>query len=223
MGETAEGEGLDLRWLQDGLVILDGRYRRSGSAYVFLASRPPGPWHAHGTTPRRLLTVIGGRPVRVLIHKPRWKHARTGVTMHSRPRDEVWGSSACTLVLMLTLWAWLSSPSGLHRVRSPLHDVTSSRTVQRWFRRALALAPATEHAFRFEAIEISEPRPLESLFDSGLSPPALSRWRSPSSVQRLHRAFAYIIHGSRVFQRCAARLLAGARGRWIGPESQFVV
>jgi len=218
-----------LPWARDSLFAVGGAYRPRPNGDLLFAGTRPGPdWHAHGYTPRRLALLKDGHLVRRRLWKPRWRHRETGETRHSRPPDDVASVRACTLVVVLKLWAWVSSAHGLLRRREALASLQAfgaARTVQRWMRRALPLAERTEHAFRFVLVEKSEPRPLESLFDGGLSPPvALSRsWRRPAAVSTLSRALASLLVGASRLHVPAARLLAGARGSWTGPDDHFVI
>ena len=109
-------------WIRDSLYALEaGAYRRRhDGSYLYRGERPDPGWHAYGTTPRRLLCLSQGEIVVVRLLKPRWKHVETGVTCHSRPPDEMVGARACSLVVVLVLWSWLSSPVGLLRHRAVL-------------------------------------------------------------------------------------------------------
>jgi hypothetical protein len=162
------------------------------------------------------------------LRKARWKHAETGATCHSRPPDDAASVRSCTLVVVLKLWAWVSSPHGLwrHRAALPsLDPVVSSRTLQRWMRRALELAATTEQACRFAVLESYEPRPGESLLPEGRGPPdaVFHRWPRPAAATTLYRALAIILRGAAKLLVPTARLLAVARRRWTGPSPRFVV
>lgn len=206
----------------DGLVFVDGGYEQVGDrVFRWRGSRPGAGWHAHGWTRKRLLTWRRGRLVRIVVFKRRWKHSDLLVTCHSRPPDDVPGVAGCTLVLTLALWSWLTSPSGLVRTACPLLGRLASRSVQRWMAQAQRLAAHTEQALRAICLEFdqSEPRPAMRPYASGLSPPA-KRWRAPAAAGQLHRALAYLFRQG--LHTTGARLLAGARGRWTGPDQTFI-
>ena len=127
------------------MTSLTGTFRgRCDGAVVFVAPRPGPEWHAHGTTPRRLTTIVGAELRRIVLLKPRWRHRETGETCHSRPPDDVAAVRACTLVVVLKLWSWNSSAEGVHRRREvlpALDEIAVPRTVQRWMRRPTPAIP----------------------------------------------------------------------------------
>ena len=217
----------DPKWVSDSLFVASGVYRRcADGSFYYRGKRPAPAWHAHGTTPRQLAALRGGEAGRIRIHKQRWLHRDTGETCHSRPPDDVFAVRACTLVVVLKLWAWLSSGDGVLRCEPVLPDldlVGSPRTVQRWLARALSLAADTEHALLHTLIDKSEPRPVESLMPGGRSPPRLSRWRAPAAVRLLSGSLATLLLGASRLQTPTARLLAGARRRWTGPAGRFLL
>lgn len=215
-------------WIRDSLFTQSGAFRRHHDGSVVYTAERPGPeWHAHGFTARRLAVLVGGR-LRVLrLLKPRWRHRETGETCHSRPPSDVASVRFCTLIVVLKLWSWVASPVGVHRRREvlpALDAVAVPRTVQRWMRRALPLAAATEHAIRFHVQEKSEPRP-ESLIPRGRAPPELvrRRWQDRTAVSTLYCGLCTLLRGARRLRVPTSRLLAGARGRWTGPTQRFVV
>jgi hypothetical protein len=126
--------------------------------------------------------------------------------------------SVCVLVYVLALFGWLSSPRGAHAHEPLILDADdvqapSARTMQRWLRRALPSALETQQAYRLAVIERCEPRPVESLFSGGLSPPVGIRrsWRDPPLVASLWRAFALTLGAALKLDLPAALLLAEAR------------
>jgi hypothetical protein len=216
-------------WALDSLLVFVGAYRpRVDGSFLYVGERPGERWHAHGTTARWMWILRGGRVCRVLLRKQRWKDREAGGTVHNRPPDDVEGLRVCTLLLTLKLWSWIGRPEGLRRRREVfdgLPRVGSSRTLQRWLRWACPLALRTQQAIRAEILERSEPRPLESLFPGGLSPPwpEKKRWSDPAGVRMLRGALLLLLGGAGRLQVPAARLLAGARGRWTGQQGRFVI
>jgi hypothetical protein len=215
-------------WIRDSLLVFSGAFRRRpDGSFVYLAERPGPEWHAHGFTPRQLHVLVAGVLRIVLLLKPRWRHRETGETCHSRPPDDVACIRSCTLIVVLKLWSWVGSAEGVHLRRELLPDldaVAVPRTVQRWLRRALPLAAATEHAIRFHVTEKSEPRP-ESLIPRGRAPPELvrRRWQDRSAVSTLYSGLCTLLRGAAKLRIPTSRLLAGARGRWTGPTERFLI
>ena len=101
----------------------------------------------------------------------------------------------------------------------------SRRTIQRWLRRALVLAPQTLQGIRRAVIERCEPRPVEQLFPRGVSPPERLRrryWRAPASVSTLWQALAFFVGGVVALEISPPVLLAEARGRQMDAD-QFLI
>jgi len=207
------------RWLaviSSGLSCVSTLYRREADGRrVFRGVRPGPDWEGHGTFPRKLFTLDGGRLVRVTVHKQRWRRRGTNETCHSRPPDDLASVWFCSLIVATSLWGWLSSDMGLHRhepLLDALEESPSPRTVQRWLRRALPHADETATAFRRAVIERSEPRPMESHVGGGLSPPH-RRWGSSSAVWPLHSGLSLLFEGAAALGVHVSLLLAEARGR----------
>ena len=222
--ETVCVQALIFRGLvTSALFISSGLFiKRPDGSYLFTGSRPgTGHWHGHGYFARSIWVLRDGRPVRVKLRKHRWRRVGTTSTCHSRPPEEALSLAACSTIVLLLLWTWLDSPHGLdHKDRREVIDGVercgSRRTIQRWLRRLLPHAMAIQQAFRRAVIERCEPRPVESLFKGGLSPPkALGRrrWKDPSVVECLWRALAILFIGALVLDVPVACLLAEARGR----------
>lgn len=193
--------------------------RRSGRLF-YGGARPGAGWHAHGTFRRWLRILAAGVLRKVEVEKQRWLHAATGRTCHSRPPDDLPWLHFCALVVALKLWGWLDGGRGLDNAPEVIPDLygkVSSRTQQRWLGRALPYAMEIQQAIRLAVIERSEPRPVETLFPGGLSPPVhLTRrsWRDPPAVEKLWRALAFLVGGALGLSVPVAVLLAEARGRW---------
>lgn len=176
--------------------------------------------HAHGSFPRRMWVLDRGHLRRVRLHKARWLDPVTGRTCHSRPPDDLPRLHTCLLVVALKLWSWLDGGRGVQHPREvigALEDRPVPRTVQRWLARAQPYAMEIQQAVRLAIIERSEPRPVETLFPGGLSPPGhvvRRPWRDPPALDKLWRALAMLLGGALGLCIPAAVLLAEARGRW---------
>ena len=216
-------------WVRDSLFALVGIYAPLGNGrYVYYGERPGAGWHGHGYCEKTLTMLVGGAPVKVRLLKHRWRLTGTNETVHSRPPDDPALLRFCTLIVFLRVWAWVSSPVGFHR-RREIHEglesgCGSDRTVQRWAARAMSEALEIQQAVRLSIIEESEPRPVESLFEGGLSPPDAvmkRRWHYPADVETLWRAYAMLLVACGKLARHASCLLAGARRRWPTTKAPF--
>jgi len=212
--------------ISSSLFLASHLYRRRADGdFQYDGDRPAEGWHGHGYFPKWLWVLAHGRLRRVRIWKHRWRLRHDGATRHSRPPDDLAGLGFCTLVVALKLWAWLDGDRGVHQSRQALGDLETRgdpRSVQRWLRRLLPHAMAIQQAVRLAVIERCEPRPVEQLFPSGLSPPDhLSRrpWRDPSGTNQLWRALALLLGGAIELSVPTTVLLAEARGRCGTPES----
>ena len=172
--------------------------------------------------------LMSGKPVTICVFKHRWKHKVTGKTCHSRPPDDPALVRFCTLIVMLRVYAVVSSELGFCNRAEAYEgletDCGSDRTVQRWTARAMANGMEIQQAIRLMLIEESEPRPMERLFDGGLSPPGAvmrRRWKSPLRLQQLLTGYEMLLVTARRFLKHASILLAGARRRWSKMEKTF--
>ena len=215
---------------RDSLCAVAGVYaqRHVSGGLQYDGERPGPDWHAHGYFPKGLWMLRRGRLVFRSVWKRRWRLIGTNTTCHSRPPDDPVFVHFCTLIVVLKLWAWLSSGVGLHYRQQPIDPIPrgSTRTVQRWLRRALSRSEDIQQAIRLAVIERSEPRPVERLFPRGLSPPQelVGRgWKDPSSVTTLWRALRILFHGSKALSIPLTVLLAEARGRWSGHDLPFPI
>ena len=214
---------------RDSLYAVAGVYRhRVDVGLQYDGVRPGLGWHAHGYFPKGLWMLRRGQLVFRSVWKRRWRLIGTNTTCHSRPPDDPAFVHFCTLIVVLKLWAWLSSGMGLHHRQQPSDPIPrgSTRTVQRWLRRALPRSEDIQQAIRLAVIERSEPRPVERLFPRGLSPPQelVGRgWKDPSSVTTLWRALRILFHGSKALSIPLTVLLAEARGRWSGHDLPFPI
>jgi hypothetical protein len=195
---------------------------------VYYGERPGAGWHGHGYFEKTLTMLAGGKPVEIRLRKHRWLDTTTGETCHSRPPDDPELLRFGTLIVFLRVWGWVNSEVGFHR-RREVHEglesgCGSDRTVQRWASRAVSEAMEIQQAIRLSIMEEAEPRPVESLFRGGLSPPDAvmkRRWQSLSDVETLWRAYAMLLVAARKLARHASDLLAGARRRWPTTKAPF--
>ena len=231
MGGTLSPEELT-RLVETGLLLASGVYRQGcDGALVYDGVRPDGGWHVHGYFPRHLWSASDGQPLRIRIWKRRWIRAdRVGepLTCHSRPPDDFGSVWFCGVVVFWKLWAYLDASEGIHSYEEPpaIAELGGCRrTVQRWMRRALALAPETLQGIRRAIIERSEPRPVEQLFPRGVPPPERlrrSHWRVPASASTLWQAFAMFVGGVVALEIRPPVLLAEARGRQADPNKFLI-
>ena len=216
-------------WMKDSLFALGGIYRpHKNGTYVYVGERPDAEWYGHGYFPRWLTMLVEGQALKVCVYKHRWIHKRTGKTTHSRPPDDPYLVRFCTLIVMLRVWATVSSRLGFHNRREAYEGMEtgcgSDCTVQRWTSRMMSNGMEIQQAIRLMLIEESEPRPMERLFEGGLSPPdaVMKRRRlSPQNHLRLYHGIAMLLVASRELAKHASCLLAGARRRWPKTEKTF--
>lgn len=209
------------------LFVASGLYVRGpGGDLGYEGVRPGADWHSHGHFARRRWMLDRGRLVRRRLWKARWLDPASGTTCHSRPPDEAGAVWSCTLIIALKLWAWLDG-GGLLTSRDVVEDLEghpSTRTVQRWLGRALGHSLELLHYVRIAVIERCEPRPVEHLFPSGLSPPVglgRRRWRRPTETGHLWLALAWLFGGAVALSLPASVLLAEARGRKSATETPY--
>jgi hypothetical protein len=231
MHETEEGVGgvEESEWVRDSLFMFSGVYSSIGNGeFIYYGERPGPDWYGHGYFAKTLTVLRDGQVQIIRLHKHRWKNTITGTTVHSRPDDDPILVRYCTLIVFLRVFAWISSPVGFHGrsefFESLETDCGSDRTVQRWTARLLDNAMLIQQAIRLSIIEESEPRPVESLFVGGLSPPDAvleKRWLLPDQHILLWRGYAMLLLASRELAKHASYLLAGARRRWPKAEKTF--
>ena len=206
-----------------------GRYITRADGHLLYQGRRPqqGKWHGHGSFPKTSWVLRAGVLVQIQIWKHRWRRVGTSTTCHSRPDEEAHSAGACLLVIVLMVFSWLDSGRGLsHKDRhEPIVGAGEAcacrRTIQRWLHKLLPHAMDIQQAIRRAVIERCEPRPVETLFEGDLSPPKgleRRRWKDPSSVSQLWRAFAILFRGALGLDVPVAHLLAEARGRWGDPK-----
>lgn len=190
--------------------------RRADGSLQYDGHRPGRGWRAHGYFPCTLILVEDGQAIERRVYKRRWLDPRTGRTTHSRPPDQLGRLRFCALIAFAELHGWLDGDAGV-LTRRPIATLTPSpRTLQRWLRRLLPHAEAIQTALRRAVIERAEPRPIEHLFPTGLSPPKGGgrRWRNPEQLITLHRGLTIAAAGSRALMTPLAALLAEARERY---------
>jgi hypothetical protein len=219
----------DWGWLRDSLFALGWVYGPPRAGKCFFQGTRPGPdWYGHGYFPRWLTMLVSGKPLTVCVFKHRWIHKVTGKTCHSRPPDDPVLVRFCTLIVVLRIYAAVSSKSGFCNRPEAFEGLEtgcgSDRTVQRWTSRAVENGMEILQAIRLSIIEESEPRPMERLFDGGLSPPDAvmrRRWKSPLLLRQMYLGYEMLLVTARTFLRHASILLAGARWRWPKKEKTF--
>lgn len=204
--------------------------QRPDGSFVFSGERPSdGKWHGHGYFSRALWVLRDGFLVEITLWKHRWLRVGTTTTCHSRSPEELPSFGASVLVVALILFSWLDSGQGVSSRTSPepiagMHESCASRrTRQRWLHKLSRNSLMMQQAYRRAVVERSEPRPVETLFRGGLSPPAgLERrgWKDPPSVTTLWRAFAILFLGALGLDVPVALLLTEARGRWSDPKTE---
>ena len=206
-------------------------WQRANGDYQFDGDRPDGTWHAHGYFHRDIIILDFFKLKSIRIWKRRWFNPQTGKTCHSRPCGDLPRLSFCTHVVVLKLWIWLDFLKGRFdtsdtQYNLPIQCRPSSRTAQRWLVRALPDALEVQQIIREVVIHRCEPRPIEDLFEGGLSPPKnmLPRhWRNATSVSILWTAFAMLIGAGIKLDTPLAFLLAEARGRWHKKKAPFPI
>lgn len=224
MDETVEFHADDDTgvWARDSLFAFGGIYEPLGNGeYIYRGERPGPEWYGHGYFPKTLTMLSKGQPGQIRLHKHRWINTVTGRTVHSRPPDDPVLIRFCTLIVVLRVWAWVNSSVGFCHRQEAFEALEtgcgSDSTVQRWTARAMEEGMEIQQAIRLSLIEEAEPRPMESLFEGGLSPPDAvthKRWKSPSNLETLWRGYAMLLVAARKLAKHASYLLAGARRRW---------
>lgn len=205
-------------------VGIIGRYGAGADgAWTYEAERPGPGWDRHDWKPRRLV-ILTDRGVQVpTVLRRRWRLRGTTKTRLDRSPDEAGRRHVVLLVVLLKVWAWLSSGRGVHaydEVVPALEAHGSRRTVQRWLQALLPDAVALQQALRTAVIERFEPQPLERLFPGGLSPPdgiRRRRWKDPEKMYALASGLVFLVRGAEVGASAATVLLAEARRRLDGP------
>jgi hypothetical protein len=229
-GETSETKGERTQWLSNSLFLCAGIYeQRPNGEWRYKGERPAPGWHGHGYFSRKLTVLQNGHPIQITVNKHRWRLDGTNTTCHSRAEDDLPLIRYCTLIIVLRLWAWSDATVGFHH-RREVHDdllyAGSDRTVQRWMQRAQIFSLDTQQAIRLCVLERSEPRPMERLFEGGLSPPKgymIVRSQNPSAAEALWRAFAMLICTTREYGVNASILLAEAKRRCSRPKDSFLI
>ena len=122
--------------------VFDGYQRCDDGAFYFRGQRPSPDWHALGTFDTHPSVLRLGRLLTITVRKQRWRLRDRSKTCHSRPPDDIC-ARCCTLVIVVSLAAWIDAAVGLHRFALPYDtaaDRPSRRSLQRWLRRAMSFA-----------------------------------------------------------------------------------
>lgn len=195
-----------------------------GDALVHRGRRPGPGWHGHGYTPASPLFLLEGRLVRRRVLKRRWRNTATGATITDQPPDLLPRRRLCTLLIASLLMHMLTALVGLHSPRSCLPELCSRRQMQRYLASALRHAERSQQAIRLALIERCEPRPVESLWESGLDPPEqVGRRSQHPGAPVTWRALEMLNQGALHLQIPISHLLAEARGRWTGNDQTFLI
>lgn len=221
---------LTSRWAGNSLFVLCGIYTPlGGGRYIYQGERPGANWYGHGYFSKTLTLLRDGHAEKITLFKHRWINRETGVTVHSRPPEDPEFVRCCSLIVVLRIWSFISSSNGLYKREEVFPSLwgvsgSSSRTVQRWAKRAIENSMEIQQAIRHCLIDESEPRPVEGLFDGGLSPPdgvLNRRWKSSKKLIELYRAYAMLFAASRELAKHASSLLAGAQRRMPKQQKTF--
>jgi transposase len=207
-----------------GGTISSGRVRRERGIYVYRDDPPStcprcgergSRYHAHGSFLRWLKTWLGGAVQRVRLRKPRYLCLRCEKTFSLHPPETLPYKRLSTFLIVLCLWSYLDSSSGLHHcLPGELSEDISARTVVRHLSSAKALAVETQQAIREVLIRKTEPRPVEELFPGGLDPPESLRWKQskePDTAGTLWRALFMLRQGAETLAIDPRTLLAWAQ------------
>ncbi len=82
--------------------------------WLYEAGRPGPGWHKPDWKPRRVVVFTDGGVVLPTVLRRRWRLHGTTTTRLDRSPDEVGRRHVVLLVLLLKVWAWLSSDEGVH-------------------------------------------------------------------------------------------------------------
>lgn len=203
-------------WLRDDDVIYFGARPSECWSCGWTGTEETLAVHAHGFLVRFFITVRLGQFVRIRLTKRRWRCARCGKTSHSRPPDELPRVRACTLCIVVVLYAVLMSAGLRWSCELPAQCAgrISVRTVVRWRQQASARAAQTEEAIRKAVEERAGLEPKELHFGSGLSPPdgLLRRpWHDPAQISGLWRGVQLLLTAHQTLSVSCAQILAQAR------------
>lgn len=216
-------------WARNSLFVLCDIYTPlGGGRYLYSGKRPGSDWYGHGYFSKNLTVLQNGKPEQIELYKHRWKHRDTKATVHSRPPDDPGYVRCCSLIVVLRIWAFISTRKGFHNREEVFPSLWtgcgSDRTVQRWTKRALENSIDIQQAIRHCLIDESEPRPVERLYLGGLSPPdsvSNRRWKSSQNLTELYRAYAMLFVAAREHAEHASNLLAGAQRRMPKQKKTF--
>ncbi len=206
-----------------GSGVIGAYASRADGAWLYEEERPGPGWHRHDWKPRRLVVLTDSGVTMATVLRRRWRLHGTTTTRLDRSPDEVGRRHVVLLVLLVKLWAWLSSGLGVHAYEEfhpALEGHGSRRTVQRWLRAVLPDAVRLQQALRTAVIERFEPQPVERLFPGGLSPPdgiRRRRWKDPERIYALATGLVFLHRGAEAGAASLTVLLALARRRLDGP------
>jgi len=186
-------------------------------------------FHRHGYYKRFLMTIRSCHPVRLEIRNLRWLCTRCMLTVSFLPPDIIPYKRYCTLTIFLMLWLYVNHLSGYHGRFQPQTSLLmqwSPRTLARYVRIAKHRALVTHQFVREVILDIGEPRPLEAVFRSGLSPPEslLSRNRNDRTrISILWQTGAMLLVARKTFSITLSILLARAHTKALSLQQRFII
>jgi len=201
--------------------VFDGYQLCDDGAFYFSGQRPGPDWHVLGSFDTHPSVLHLGELTTITVRKKRWRLRDRSKTCHSRPPDNI-GSRYCTLVIAVSLAAWLDAALGLHSFALPYdtaEDRPSRRTLQRWLRAAIPFALPLQQVLYKAALQRCGPR-WEEFVPRGHPPPRESRWPDPNQVFTLQRGLAATLITSMKLKEPTAILLAEARRGWTPPVTK---
>jgi hypothetical protein len=178
-----------------------------------------------------VVVLISGVVQAIELRKRRWRQVGTNTTCHSRPPGEIAWMRYSALLMVIRLWAWISSAEGVHRHEDESASKTragSLRSMQRWSRRAVGNALMVQQAIRQATLATREfePRPEDDLFRGARGPPdglVSKHWQYPTATTTLWRAFDMLFVAAKQQSTQAALLLAETRRRWHAQDDIFPI
>lgn len=168
-------------------------------------------FHRHGWYPRKLFTFGNGKALEEIVWNLRWLCVVCGHTRSTTPPGILRRRQACSLVVFLILWIYLSSPYGVERCDfGELGAAAERKRVFRSLRDARATVLETHQSIREAMLEKIKPEAWERLTLSGLSPPSsLKKCQNPENI-RLWETLSLLMRGATLSGNPLNTLLARA-------------
>ena len=217
-----------IQLFSNGLVYTDRSYIRQtkDNKQVFyheslqprsclFCGHPNPHFHRHGYYLRHLKTLRDSILVTILLYNLRWLCVHCRHTMSVLPDDIFPYKRCCALYLLFTIWLYLHCMTGYYDKNTHTHSAPDGRTIHRYIQAAKKVAVYTHQFIREVLIDIGEPRPLELVFKSGLSPPEnlMKRYqdlRRGKSVKILWQTTAMLLTTCKKHNITPSKLLAQA-------------